>query len=534
VTLTLALSVSAGATPTGSVSFAIDGSFAGTSSLTNAKAIFTYKPTLNTGNHTIIATYNGDRTYASENFSTLLTVTPPVYSTVTTLSASPTNVYTSQTVSLTATVTGNSAPVPAGNVTFLDGNTTLGVQQIFNNPLLLIDTNLLGGGTHTLTAVFQGWQDPFNQQAIYKPSTSAAVVVTVSATPTNTSVTPSATSATTGTVITFTANVGSNSTTPFGGVTFYDGVTPLGTNSLHSDGTCTFSTASLAAGTHNITATFSANATFAASTSTISTITINPAAIGLTPTAVAMVEAMQGNQSVLMAYVVAPYGVPAGWITFLDGGAVLGTAETDPEGVSSLAVPPLTTGTHSLFAAFATGSRFAPSVSPMFIAQIPGAREAFALSLSSHSIDLTSPEMQSILITVSPLADFSGNIQLDCRGGVPSGYRCAFSPAILSTGVSQLRIERLSKSSNLQARLYFIICPTGIFSMVLFGTLRRRRRAVMLMLLASGVVCLISCGTPSTPRAQKEISVLSIQASAGTGINAAVQSAELVVVSDAN
>jgi hypothetical protein len=247
-----------------------------------------------------------------------------------------------------------------------------------------------------------------------------------------------------------------------------------------------------------------------------------------------MVEAMQGNQSVLMAFVVATYGVPAGWITFLDGGAVLGTAETDPEGVASLAVPPLTTGTHSLFAAFATGSRFAPSVSPMFIAQIPGAREAFALSLSSHSIDLTSPEMQSILITVSPLADFSGNIQLDCRGGVPSGYRCAFSPAILSTGVSQLRIERLSKSSNLQARLYFIICPTGIFSMVLFGTLRRRRRAVMLMLLASGVVCLISCGTPSTPRAQKEISVLSIQASAGTGINAAVQSAELVVVSDAN
>jgi hypothetical protein len=531
VTLALALSVSSGTTPTGSVSFAIDGSFVGTASVTSGTANYTDHAVLNTGTHIVTATYNGDKTYASETFPASLTVAPPVYPTVTTLTASPTTVYTSQTVSLTATVTGNSAPAPSGIVRFLDGSATLGVQQLYGNSLLLIDTNLLSAGTHSLTAVFQGWQDPFNEQAVYQPSTSVPVIVTVLATPTNTSMTVSATSATAGTVITFTANVGSNSTTPFGGVTFYDGVTPLGTSSLLADGSCTFSTASLVTGTHSITATFNANATFAPSTSAISTITINSAAADLRPTAVAMVEAVQGNQSVLMAYVTAPVGAPTGRVAFLDGGAVLGAADTDSGGVASLAVPPLTSGSHSLFAAFVGGPQLAPSVSPALIAQIPGPKEAFALSLSAHSIGLTS---QPVLITVSPGVEFRGDIQLNCASGVPRGYRCAFSPAALSSGVSQLRLEPTSRSSKLQARLSFIIPSAGLFSMVLFGTLRRKRKSLMLMLAVLGVVCLLSCGIPETPPKEKGITVLSIRATAGTGVNAAIQSAQLIVVSEAN
>jgi hypothetical protein len=534
VTLTLAVSVSSGTAPTGSVSFAIDGDFVGTASVTSGKANFTYKGVLNTGTHIVTATYNGDKTYASENFSASLTVTPPVYPTVTTLTVSPTNVYTSQTVSLTATVTGNSAPVGGGIVTFFDGATTLGVQQVYSNPLLMIDTNLLSAGTHSLTAVFHGWQDPVNQQALYQPSTSVPVTVIVNATPTNTSMTPSATSGTAGTLITFTANVGSNSATPFGGVTFYDGITPLGTSSLLADGSCTFSTASLATGSRTITATFNANATFAASTSATSTITISSAAADLTPTAIAMVEALQGDQSVMTAYVTAPVGTPAGRVIFLDGGTVLGSADTDSGGLASLAVSPLTSGSHSLYATFLGGPQLAPSVSPAFIAQIPGPQEAFALNLSTHSIDLSLPETESLLITVTPAAEFSGNIQLSCANGVPSGYRCAFSPAALSSGISQLRIERISKSSTLPTQLYFIVSSTGLFSIVVFGTLRRKRRAVNLMLAVLAVVGLLSCGKPATPREQKGINVLSIRATAGSGINAEIQSAQLIIVSQAN
>jgi hypothetical protein len=336
-------------------------------------------------------------------------------------------------------------------------------------------------------------------------------------------------------LITFTANVGSNSTTPFGGITFYDGVTPLGTSSLLADGSCTFSTASLAAGSHTITATFNANATFAASTSATSTITINSAAADLTPTAVALVEVLQGNQSVMTAYVIAPAAAPAGRVIFLDGGAVLGSADTDSAGLASLAVSPLTSGSHSLFAAFVGGPQLSPSVSPAFIARIPGLKEGFALSLSANFVDLTLPQTQPVLISVSPAAEFSGNIQLSCANGVPSGYRCTFSPTVLSGGVSQLRLERISKSSKLQSRVYFTISSTGLFAIVLVGTLRRKRRAVILLMLAvSGVTGSLSCGTPSTPREQKGMTVLSIRATAGSGTNTAIQSAQLILVSKAN
>ena len=202
-----------------------------------------------------------------------------------------------------------------------------------------IDTNLLSAGTHSLTAVYQGWQDPFNEQAIYQPSTSSPVQVIVNATATTTSLTPSTTSATAGTLITLSANVASASTTPFGGVTFYDGSTPLGTSSLQADGSCTFSTAALATGTHTVTATFNANATFAASTSASSTITINAAASSLILTAVAVVTDTDGNQLLLQAFVAAPSGGTAGQVHFLDGGAILGTVIVDESGIASLALP---------------------------------------------------------------------------------------------------------------------------------------------------------------------------------------------------
>jgi hypothetical protein len=62
--------------------------------------------------------------------------------------------------------------------------------------------------------------------------------------------------------------------TPTGTATFYDGATSIGTDTLDSSGIATFSTTSLAAGSHSITATYGGNAAFAASTSSAVTVTI--------------------------------------------------------------------------------------------------------------------------------------------------------------------------------------------------------------------------------------------------------------------
>ncbi len=71
-------------------------------------------------------------------------------------------------------------------------------------------------------------------------------------------------------MVTFTVSVGvvaPGAGTPTGTVTFMDGSTPLATVTLDGSGQATFSTAALAIGTHTITATYSGEGDFVASTS---------------------------------------------------------------------------------------------------------------------------------------------------------------------------------------------------------------------------------------------------------------------------
>src|SRR5207248_11307292 len=68
--------------------------------------------------------------------------------------------------------------------------------------------------------------------------------------------------------ITFTAMISSTAGTPTGTVTFKDGATTLGTGTLNSSGQATYSTSSLTADTHSITASYDGDTNFATSTST--------------------------------------------------------------------------------------------------------------------------------------------------------------------------------------------------------------------------------------------------------------------------
>jgi hypothetical protein len=423
----------------------------------------------------------------------------------------------------------SSVTVPSGLVTFYDGSNTLGVQQIYSNPLLLLDTNLLTAGTHQLTAVYSGYQDPFDQQATYQPSTSAPVTVTVSATATSTTLSPSTTMATAGTVVTFIANVDSSSGGPFGGVTFYDGSVPLETCSL-VDGTCSYSTASLSIGTHGIAAVYNANATFASSTSPASTITINAAGSALTPTAVALEVVGSGELAVLTANVVAGNGIPIGTIRFLDNGSILGSSASDISGTATLTIPRLAAGLHSLYATFAGTPQFAPSVSPLLTEALPAAGEAFSLTESAHVIDLTSATEQGIVLAIVPTAGFEGTERLSCSVGVPAGYSCSFSPESLASGNSSLRLLPQTKSMARRETNAFYAVGFGIFCFVLITGLRRTGAAhsakISLIL-----ICLLfsDCGNPSISTKPAQMTVLSIQATSGSVAPRIVKSVQIVV-----
>lgn len=525
---TVSSAVGMGATPTGTVTFNVDGSFLGTVPLTNGKATYPSTSALITGQHEFIATYDGDNKYRPLSFTALHNVLPPVYPTQTTLTATPSSILASQTVRLTATVTSNPEAI-GGIVTFLDGTSTLGSQLIDVSGVAVFDTALLAAGSHHVLATFQGFQDKFGLLEIYSPSTSAPVTVTVESNATTTSLTTSANSVTAGAVVTLTADVSSSAGVPFGGVALYDGTTLLGASSLQSDGSASFSTASLAVGTHGIAALFGANATFATSTSSIITLTVVAAAANLTPTVIALSVSNNGTAaSSLTAQVSAANGSPSGIVAFMSGGAILGKVATNASGTAALMVSSLSGGTHNLTASFEGSAQFAPSVSPSYRDESPANGPGFSLNVGGGHIVVTGEGSVPLSISVVPSSGFLQMVQFSCLAGVPEGYACTFAPGIVTGGgTSALTIQHITTAQRKPSPprgaygLWFVGLACGLV-LVLGRSSNHRLMGTVTMLF---VVWLAGCGTPSRPTAR--LAVLSIQASSGTGSAAIVHSAQI-------
>lgn len=170
VTLTANVSPAAA---TGSVEF-----FAGTTSLgtatVNAGVATLSTSALPIGDNSVTAVYAGDSANAtSTSAAVTVTVTAAApRSTTTTLSVSPTSGDAYQSVTFTATV-ASTVGAPNGTVTFKDGSTTLGSVTVTNGVVPAFTTNVLGAGSHSLTASFVG-------SAPYTDSASAAVDATYS------------------------------------------------------------------------------------------------------------------------------------------------------------------------------------------------------------------------------------------------------------------------------------------------------------------------------------------------------------------
>jgi glucuronoarabinoxylan endo-1,4-beta-xylanase len=158
----------------------------------------------------------------------------------------------------------------AGNVTFLDGSTSLGTASLAHGSASYTSTTL-AVGTHSLTVSYGG-------SSGFAASTSAAVFLVVNPAP------PAATSlvlaaspnpAPAGATVTLTANISSSGGVPSGNIAFLDGTTSLGMTAL-SNGTAVFTTSMLAASmTHNLTAMFAGNSSYAPSTSAAVALVVN-------------------------------------------------------------------------------------------------------------------------------------------------------------------------------------------------------------------------------------------------------------------
>ena len=153
---------SANVTPeaaTGSVSFTVDGApLGGPIALVDGHAASAAIATLAVGTHAIEATYSGDALHAGA--SALLAGGQVVQSALTTtvLAAVPSPSVFEAAVLLTATVApvAPGAGIPGGDVTFLDGTTTLATIALDASGVAATSVTTLSVGDHTLRASYAG------------------------------------------------------------------------------------------------------------------------------------------------------------------------------------------------------------------------------------------------------------------------------------------------------------------------------------------------------------------------------------------
>ena len=156
---------------------------------------------------------------------------------------------------------------------------------------------------------------------------------------------------------------------PTGTVTFFAGTKTLGTVTLsNSNASLPVSSGSLAAGSNSVSATYSGNSSFAESTSTpvAVTIVLPPVATSTVVTASPSVFA-QNSSTVLTATVktATGSGSPAGYVSFVAGGAALGNAMVSSGiAVLTVAAGSLTVGTHNIAANYVSAGNFVGSSSP--------------------------------------------------------------------------------------------------------------------------------------------------------------------------
>jgi hypothetical protein len=177
------------------------------------------------------------------------------------------------TLTVTATEPQAGAPAPTGTVQVFDNGFALPGSPVSlgSGGVAVLQVENLGAGPHSLTARYT--PDAAGASRYLASPDSSPAVVTVNKASTSTTLTASSNPSLLAKAVTLTALVAAvapGAGLPTGTVTFKDGATTLGTVALANVGgtaTATFTTSSLSAGSHPITATYGGEANFLPSTS---------------------------------------------------------------------------------------------------------------------------------------------------------------------------------------------------------------------------------------------------------------------------
>ena len=326
---------------TGTVTFFDGSTTLGSSTLNMGTATFAAS-SLSGGNHTVLATYNGDSKYGASSAAWTQSVKA---ATTTTVISSVNPSSSGQSVVFTATVSPSNA---TGTISFFNGTNTLGVGTLSGGKATCgvsssCSTSGLVGGNYSITATYNG-------DSNYGSSSASLIQVVMHNT--TVTLTSSGNTPTLAQSVTFTATVPCCTAT--GTVTFFDGNTTLGSAVvvyLPQNGIikATFSTSGLSAGTHTITARYSGDTNNNGSTSAPLTLTVWSISLTSSP------NPSSPDQMVTFAACGIPNGV-TGTLAFMDGIATLGTNNNVFSPCSSYGTNILSAGSHTITARYSDSS----------------------------------------------------------------------------------------------------------------------------------------------------------------------------------
>jgi Big-like domain-containing protein/beta-propeller repeat-containing protein len=403
-----AVPASAG-TPTGTVTFMDGTATLGTGALSPSATPGTSTATFTASGlavaaHSITAAYGGDNTFSSSTSAALTqTINKASTSTAIASAANPSVFGQSVTFRATVTPTAPGAGTPTGTVTFADAGVTLGSGTVGVTGQASFTTTSLSVAGHTITAQYGG-------DTSFGGSTSPPFTQTVGQASTTTTLTASPSAPVFGQSVTLTATVAAAAPgigTPTGTVTFMDGTSTLGTGSL-TGGQATFTTSSLGAGSHSISAVYGGDTNFSGSTGTPSagSLTIN-AASTTTTLATSVTPSAFGQPVTFTATVtvVSPgTGTPVGTVNFLEGATTLGTGALDATGKATFTTAALAVATHAITAQYAGSTSFNGSSSaPLSQTVNPGATTT-AISASASSTTAGQAVTFTATVTATPPA----------------------------------------------------------------------------------------------------------------------------------
>jgi hypothetical protein len=456
VTLTATVAKTGSSTPTGSINF-LNGSVSlGQASLDNEGTATLVISWLTVGSYNVMAAYSGDSNYASsESSSVPLQVLSP---TTATLGASPNPVSAGQTLTLTATLTGDGSLWPTGSVSFMNGSTLLGTGTLNASGVATLTTSSLAPGIYSLTVQYAGDTNFL--------STSAAVSVTVNAQATTTSLNATPNPAPTGQTLTLTATVlGSGSATPGGTVSFMNGSALLGTANLNSSGVATLTNSSLAAGAYTLTAQYAGNANFLASTSAPESVTVSSQAT--TTSLIATPNPITAGQTLTLTATVQG-GVsttPGGTVSFMNGSTLLGSANLNSSGVATLTTASLTAGPYSLTAQYAGNSNFLASTSAAVSLTVNAQASTTTTSLIATPNPVATGQTLSLTATVQGTGSTTpGGTVSFLSGSTPLGTAPLNSSGVATLTLTTLAVGNYSVTAQYAGNANFLTSTSAAVS----------------------------------------------------------------------